>query len=137
MIDKDKSLIKQEKNVFKKFAYYFINIFKRIKNRKIKESVEIDFAQKTEENNSAQELKQQNSSLEKANFFKIYNNIKSGNTDIDDLQIDDLLKFNIIIEKEIELKKEKIYSQKETMEKLDEELKTLKKENKLLEQKID
>lgn len=142
MIDKNRSLIKLEKSIFRKFFDYIRNIFKKRKYKKI-ENFSID-EKKFEDSESEQvlEVLEKNSDttnesiVERERFFQLYFNVKSGKINMKDLSVSDLIKFNSLIKEEVELKKQNINKQKKLMKSLSEEIKELKNENKILWQKI-
>lgn len=142
MIDKNRSLIKLEKSIFRKFIDYVKDIFKKRKNKKIENFSINEKKFEDLENKQVVEVLEEkhdttNESIsEKECFFELYFNVKSGKINMKDLSVSDLIKFNSLIKEEVELKKQNIYKQEELMKSLSEEIKELKRENKILRQKI-
>lgn len=128
MIDKNKSLIKSEKNIFIKFINFVKNLFwkKTTSNKNVDKEFEIKNVMKNKENSylKLEEEKSLDSSNfdEKEQFFKLYSDVKSHNVKMSELSPSDLIKFNSIIKEEVKLKKKKIINQNEILRILTKEI---------------
>ncbi len=131
MIDKNKSLIKSKKNIFKRFIDYIKNIFKKKipDDKKINEKDSSEQITEVKEKEEVDKIKN-NQQTEKEKFFKIYSEVKSRNIKMDELSPSDLIKFNLVMKEEIRLKKEKVLKQRELIQNLTQEINQLKLENK-------
>lgn len=130
MIDKNKSLIKSEKNIFKRFIDFIKNIFKK-KNPDYKKINEEDTSKQiTEFKEEGTDTIENNQPTEKEKFFKIYSEVKFHNINMNELSPSDLIKFNLVMKEEIRLKKEKVLKQRELIQNLTQEINQLKLENK-------
>ena len=134
MIDKDKSLIKAEKNIFKRFLNFFKSIFKK-KEYKTEQSTKVQQLDedKIEQFADTQEpvkdkISELNGKDEKNKFFKLYSEVKYNNIEMSNLNSKDLLKVNLIIKEEIKLKLEKIANQIGMINKLSQEIEEIKKD---------
>ncbi len=132
MIDKDKSLISKKDTIFSKISNFFKNIFhcfnkklvifeepKDDENEAFQKQSEIT-EKKISKNNEFLEIylddyvedsddeynyeKIQTSENDKKNFFKLYENVKNGNIDMNYLSGNDLVKINLMLKEEMNLK---------------------------------
>lgn len=74
--------------------------------------------------------------LDKEEFFDLYSNIKVGSIDIEELSTDELIEFNMMAEKEIEIKSQKLEEKQEENEALKQELELLKQKEETLKSRV-
>ena len=128
MIDKNKSLIKSEKNIFLKFINFVKNLFwkKTTSNKNVDKEFEIKNVMKNKENSYLKLEEEKSLDIinfdEKEKFFKLYSDVKSHNVKMSELSPSDLIKFNSIIKEEVKLKKKKIINQNEILRILTKEI---------------
>ena len=144
-----KSLIQVRKNIFSRFREFLRNIFKNNNSKHIKQAKEENdtykelindpnflksFKEKnTFKNIEISENKERKETLSKEEFMNEYNNIKQNKSKIEDLSISDLIKMNILIKSEIEIKQKQL----ESNQKLRLEIEQLEKENDELMKKME
>ena len=120
MKENDTSLIKSKDSIFKKIVDWFKNLFWNKNNSSSKELIEnnIEIQESSDSKLMNEDLEFDNYKITeeaeeqtkdtKKKFFELYSDIKNEKVDIKDLSLEDLKKFNIMIQEEISLKQYKL-----------------------------
>ena len=105
---------------------YILSLFNRSETKLIPE---------TTSNHSGMELETnlyQNKETEKRDFFVVYENVKKGIINLEDLMIDDLIKVQLMMKNELEISDKKIYITENELNELNYIIRNLEEENKKL-----
>ena len=159
MDEKGTSLIKSEDSIFKKISNWFKNLFGKKNNDSPKEelienssenNIEVQESSDSQTSNDfsefvfnfdnceeilseiSEDIEEEPKKDTKKKFFELYSDIKDGIVDIKDLSLEDLKKFNIMVQEEISIRQEKLEDIKIQNEKLEQEIADLNSEVKKL-----
>lgn len=119
------------KKIFERIKNYLNNVFNR-KNIKL---IEANTRVIQNESNS-NEIYEEQIETDKEEFFTVYKNLKSGKIKITDLMINDLLKIQLMMQKEIDIMDEKIEGLENELIELDTEKSVLEKDNQIYVRKL-
>ena len=111
----------------KKIKNYFIQIF----NKQSIKLIEANTSSVVQEEITLDEVK--NEEQEKEEFFTLYKNVKNGTIKITDLMINDLIKVQLMMQKEVNIFDEKIEQIEDEVLELDTEIAILKKDKETYE----
>ena len=111
----------------KKIKNYFIQIF----NKQSIKLIEANTSSAIQEEITLDEVK--NEEQEKEEFFTLYKNVKNGTIKITDLMINDLIKVQLMMQKEVNIFDEKIEQIEDEVLELDTEIAILKKDKETYE----
>ena len=115
------------KEFLKKIKNYFIQIF----NKQSIKLIEANTSSVVQEEITLDEVK--NEEQEKEEFFTLYKNVKNGTIKITDLMINDLIKIQLMMQKEVNIFDEKIEQIEDEVLELDTEIAILKKDKETYE----
>ena len=115
------------KEFLKKIKNYFIQIF----NKQSIKLIEANTSSVVQEEITLDEVK--NEEQEKEEFFTLYKNVKNGTIKITDLMINDLMKVQLMMQKEVNIFDEKIEQIEDEVLELDTEIAILKKDKETYE----
>ena len=115
------------KEFLKKIKNYFIQIF----NKQSIKLIEANTSSAIQEEITLDEVK--NEEQEKEEFFTLYKNVKNGTIKITDLMINDLIKGQLMMQKEVNIFDEKIEQIEDEVLELDTEIAILKKDKETYE----
>ena len=115
------------KEFLKKLKNYFIQIF----NKQSIKLIEANTSSAIQEEITLDEVK--NEEQEKEEFFTLYKNVKNGTIKITDLMINDLIKVQLMMQKEVNIFDEKIEQIEDEVLELDTEIAILKKDKETYE----
>ena len=115
------------KKFLKKIKNYFIQIF----NKQSIKLIEANTSSVVQEEITLDEVK--NEEQEKEEFFTLYKNVKNGTIKITDLMINDLIKVQLMMQKEVNIFDEKIEQIEDEVLELDKEIAILKKDKETYE----
>lgn len=115
------------KEFLKKIKNYFIQIF----NKQSIKLIEANTSSAIQEEITLDEVK--NEEQEKEEFFTLYKNVKNGTIKITDLMINDLIKVQLMMQKEVNIFDEKIEQIEDEVLELDKEIAILKKDKETYE----
>ena len=115
------------KEFLKKIKNYFIQIF----NKQSIKLIEANTSSVVQEEITLDEVK--NEEQEKEEFFTLYKNVKNGTIKITDLMINDLIKVQLMMQKEVNIFDEKIEQIADEVLELDTEIAILKKDKETYE----
>ena len=115
------------KEFLKKIKNYFIQIF----NKQSIKLIEANTSSAIQEEITLDEVK--NEEQEKEEFFTLYKNVKNGTIKITDLMINDLIKVQLTMQKEVNIFDEKIEQIEDEVLELDTEIAILKKDKETYE----
>lgn len=115
------------KEFLKKIKNYFIQIF----NKQSIKLIEANTSSVVQEEITLDEVK--NEEQEKEEFFTLYKNVKNGTIKITDLMINDLIKVQLMMQKEVNIFDEKIEQIEDEVLELDKEIAILKKDKETYE----
>ncbi len=115
------------KEFLKKIKNYFIQIF----NKQSIKLIEANTSSVVQEEITLDEVK--NEEQEKEEFFTLYKNVKNGTIKITDLMINDLIKVQLMMQKEVNIFDEKIEQIEDEVLELDTEIAILKKDKETYE----
>lgn len=115
------------KEFLKKIKNYFIQIF----NKQSIKLIEANTSSAIQEEITLDEVK--NEEQEKEEFFTLYKNVKNGTIKITDLMINDLIKVQLMMQKEVNIFDEKIEQIEDEVLELDTEIAILKKDKETYE----
>ena len=111
------------KKIFEKIKRYFKRIFNRQNTELIEEST-INHVNKDISNDELIDEKKK----QKEEFFTLYNNVKNGTINVNNLMINDLIKVQFIMQKEIGILDEKINQKENEVNVQNTEINILKRE---------
>ena len=124
---------KREREEDRKLAEYYRSLMENADiELEVDEDVPEDDAYIWDEDFEAEETTEDN--IKKDEFFQIYESIKNGTESVDNLSIKELLKVELMLKSEINMKLEKIDSQDAL--KLEQELQALEEENRILTEEL-
>lgn len=126
MVDKDKSLKIKSNSIFEKICDYFRNFFRKKKN--IFETEEINLKEDIDIEEVANQQEVQ-SETEKTEFFKLYQDIKSGKANLDDLDTFDLVRVNLMLTQEIDIQTNNVHKELEHIQDVNEKIVDIKRKN--------
>lgn len=112
--------------IFEKIKNYFNNVFNR-KNIKLIEANTRVIQNESDSNEIYEEKLETN----KQDFFTVYKNLKAGKIKITDLMINDILKIQLMMQKEADIMDEKIEGLENDLVKLDTEKSKLEKDKQI------
>lgn len=112
--------------IFEKIKNYFNNVFNR-KNIKLIEANTRVIQNESDSNEIYEEKLETN----KQDFFTVYKNLKAGKIKITDLMINDILKIQLMMQKEVDIMDEKIEGLENDLVKLDTEKSKLEKDKQI------
>lgn len=112
--------------IFEKIKNYFNNVFNR-KNIKLIEANTRVIQNESDSNEIYEEQLETN----KQDFFTVYKNLKAGKIKITDLMINDILKIQLMMQKEADIMDEKIEGLENDLVKLDTEKSKLEKDKQI------
>lgn len=112
--------------IFEKIKNYFNNVFNR-KNIKLIEANTRVIQNESDSNEVYEEKLETN----KQDFFTVYKNLKAGKIKITDLMINDILKIQLMMQKEVDIMDEKIEGLENDLVKLDTEKSKLEKDKQI------
>ena len=115
------------KEFLKKIKNYFIQIF----NKQSIKLIEANTSSVVQKEITLDEVK--NEEQEKEEFFTLYKNVKNGTIKITDLMINDLIKVQLMMQKEVNIFDEKIEQIEDEVLELDKEIAILKKDKETYE----
>ena len=115
------------KEFLKKIKNYFIQIF----NKQSIKLIEANTSSVVQKEITLDEVK--NEEQEKEEFFTLYKNVKNGTIKITDLMINDLIKVQLMMQKEVNIFDEKIEQIEDEVLELDTEIAILKKDKETYE----
>lgn len=115
------------KEFLKKIKNYFIQIF----NKQSIKLIEANTSSDVQEEITLDEVK--NEEQEKEEFFTLYKNVKNGTIKITDLMINDLIKVQLMMQKEVNIFDEKIEQIEDEVLELDTEIAILEKDKETYE----
>lgn len=112
--------------IFEKIKNYFNNVFNR-KNIKLIE----DNTRVIQNESDSNEIYEEQLETNKQDFFTVYKNLKVGKIKITDLMINDILKIQLMMQKEVDIMDEKIEGLENDLVKLDTEKSKLEKDKQI------
>lgn len=112
--------------IFEKIKNYFNNVFNR-KNIKLIE----DNTRVIQNESDSNEIYEEQLETNKQDFFTVYKNLKAGKIKITDLMINDILKIQLMMQKEFDIMDEKIEGLENDLVKLDTEKSKLEKDKQI------
>ena len=112
--------------IFEKIKNYFNNVFNR-KNIKLIEANTRVIRNESDSN----EIYEEQIETNKQDFFTVYKNLKAGKIKITDLMINDILKIQLMMQKEVDIMDEKIEGLENDLVKLDTEKSKLEKDKQI------
>lgn len=112
--------------IFEKIKNYFNNVFNR-KNIKLIE----DNTRVIQNESDSNEIYEEKLETNKQDFFTVYKNLKAGKIKITDLMINDILKIQLMMQKEADIMDEKIEGLENDLVKLDTEKSKLEKDKQI------
>lgn len=112
--------------IFEKIKNYFNNVFNR-KNIKLIE----DNTRVIQNESDSNEIYEEQLETNKQDFFTVYKNLKAGKIKITDLMINDILKIQLMMQKEADIMDEKIEGLENDLVKLDTEKSKLEKDKQI------
>lgn len=112
--------------IFEKIKNYFNNVFNR-KNIKLIE----DNTRVIQNESDSNEIYEEKLETNKQDFFTVYKNLKAGKIKITDLMINDILKIQLMMQKEVDIMDEKIEGLENDLVKLDTEKSKLEKDKQI------
>lgn len=112
--------------IFEKIKNYFNNVFNR-KNIKLIE----DNTRVIQNESDSNEIYEEQLETNKQDFFTVYKNLKAGKIKITDLMINDILKIQLMMQKEVDIMDEKIEGLENDLVKLDTEKSKLEKDKQI------
>lgn len=119
------------KKIFERIKNYLNNVFNR-KNIKL-----IEANTRVIQNESiSDEIYEEQIETDKEELFTVYKNLKSGKIKITDLMINDLLKIQLMMQKEVDIMDEKIEGLENELIELDTEKSILEKDKQIYVKKL-
>lgn len=119
------------KKIFERIKNYLNNVFNR-KNIKLIEAN----TQVIQNESNSNEIYEEQIETDKEEFFTVYKNLKAGKIKITDLMINDLLKIQLMMQKEVDIMDEKIEGLENELMELDTEKSILEKDKQIYVKKL-
>lgn len=128
------------KRIFKIIKDYFYSIFNRQKVELIEETTTTSNSTEPKINRyeiKEKEEKEPNNSLDNnKDFFIVYENVKNGVIKLEELMIDDLIKVQLMMKKELDCIDEKIYISEDEINSINNKIDAFQEENKIYYAKL-
>lgn len=133
MVDKDKSLKVKSDSIFEKIRDWIRNIFRSNSSLNVEEAIlKESINTKIENINSTENLeKEQDKQKEtaKTEFFKLYQDVKSGKINIDELDVFDVVRVNLMLTQEIDIQTNNVHKELDHMQEINEKIVDIKRKN--------
>lgn len=133
--------MEKKMSIFEKIINWFKNLFQKQETKLLEENApsietKAPAIEASEELEAYIEENLGEYEPDKDEFFELYSDVKSQNIDIQELATEELIDFNRMAEKEIELKTQKLKEQKEANKMLKQEVEALSQKEKILQSKM-
>lgn len=134
MVDKDKSLKVKSDSIFEKIRDCIRNFFRNNSSLDVEEenALKENIDTKIENINLAENLeKEQDKQNEtaKTEFFKLYQDVKSGKIDIDELDAFDVVRVNLMLTQEADIQTNNVHKELEHVQEVNEKIVDIKRKN--------
>jgi len=129
MIDKDKSLKVKTNSIFEKICICIRNLFRNNHSSLNKEETTLKENIDTKIENIDYVENQQEKENGKTEFFKLYQDVKSGIVNIEDLDAFDVVRINLMLTQEVDIQTNNIHKELEHIQEVKEKIIDIKRKN--------
>ncbi len=131
MVDKDKSLKVKSDSIFEKIRDCIRNLFRSNSSLDSEEELTLkeNIDTKIESIDNIEPVQEIQKETAKTEFFKLYQDVKSGKVDIDSLDAFDVVRVNLMLTQEIDIQTNNVHKELEHVQETNEKIASIKREN--------